>query len=612
MLLGLVVGLALLVSGAALGGEKTQAHPQPKVTFGLFKPRPGQGVHGQRPFATCSSNCSFPEGNIGLILNVTDSPCDGSYSFDVDPGDGTGLITNIPITGTCDTSQNPSVFTGSGSTTHLYSDESSGAYTVTFYWHDPDVGVIPGSLSLTLTEGDSMTGQGINISFTPGAQFTKQLATFTDTGLNGYTAPASDMFPTVDWGDGSPPGSTLDATVSVSGSGGTFTVTGTHTYSSSGPWLITITLQDDQPGTALPKTHAKASVRTFTASPTTDVLAGSSISYQGSGFDGSGSPIVIGWDDLLDPVVKTTLPAQTSFTGTQTATFAHPVADPTKACMANLTATQDGATDTLQISGTQQQVVLADRNILRLVNGQAQQIHPPDYTCHGEQVGANRQPIDLLTEILRQGYQLPGGAEAVLAAQDFPAGPGGADGSTVPVVGYVNRGELLHGVMRIARGATLCLPLGPSFGAPPSPNRVGFTYGSMTIPPSDQGPFRAGTIGSSCASSAPTGTGVDVVDTYGPGCQGAASIPPGTHRGPLTVDGIACVQGSLKIAGDLRFGGGSSILEVIGNLTVTGDISGIGTLFVNGGTVIQGSFEAWQTDDQLLIAAGGDVMVGKD
>jgi hypothetical protein len=605
-LLAAVVAAALVASGSAFGSANGR---HSSISIGAAPTTAGRGRVGPKPFDSCLSNCSFPEGPIALTVNLTDSPCDGSYSFDVDPGDGSGLITSVPITGSCDTSQNPSVFTGSGSVTHLYTDESNGALTVTFSVDDPDVGVVPASLSLTLTEGDSLVGQGQNFTVKPGVQFTKQLATFTDTPANGYTAPASDMFPTVDWGDGSPPGSTLDGTVSLSEDGETFTVTGTHTYSGQGPWLLTVKLEDDQPGTAVNQAFDQVKVRVFTATPTTDVEANSAVDYAGSGFDASGGPITIGWNDLVDPVQNTKLPAATTFNGSQTAVFGHPISDPDTACTARLTATQ-GPTDTVDVSGIKDAVVLAQRNFYRVVDGQGQPVKPPDYWCDGEQAGTPPgSAFDLLWDIVRAGAPSPAGnKQAEIAAQSYAT-----DGVTVPVIARTDFGRGFNPgeVMQVAPGATVCLPLGYAQG-PPGFLRLSTLYGSMTIPPSSDGPFKAGLVGSRCLSSAPHGTGTDVLSDFcdTPGIQ---LISPGIHTGNLVISGRVCLNGegtrSLTVVGDLELD--QAILGITGNLTVAGSVRGVGALKVDGGTTIGGSFKV-ESDQNAVMFAGGDFVVGSE
>jgi len=77
------------------------------------------------------------------------------------------------------------------------------------------------------------------------------VAVFTDTNTAGV---ASDFTATIDWGDGTTTAGT------VSGGGGTFTVSGTHTYATSGTFNVVVTLTDDPPGTATATTTSTANV----------------------------------------------------------------------------------------------------------------------------------------------------------------------------------------------------------------------------------------------------------------------------------------------------------------------------------------------------------------
>jgi hypothetical protein len=73
---------------------------------------------------------------------------------------------------------------------------------------------------------------------------------------------AGDFAATIDWGDGT-------ATAgSVSGSAGSFTVSGSHTYAAPGTDTVTVTLADDAPGTA-----------TATATSTATVVPASTVSF---------------------------------------------------------------------------------------------------------------------------------------------------------------------------------------------------------------------------------------------------------------------------------------------------------------------------------------------
>ncbi len=90
---------------------------------------------------------------------------------------------------------------------------------------------------------DTVTAAPVTIApQTTGASFTVPVATFTDTNTS---APATSFTATIDWGDGSP-----STTGVVTGSGGTFTVAGTHTYAAHGTYTVTVNISSLGGGSA--------------------------------------------------------------------------------------------------------------------------------------------------------------------------------------------------------------------------------------------------------------------------------------------------------------------------------------------------------------------------
>src|SRR5205085_12357535 len=74
-----------------------------------------------------------------------------------------------------------------------------------------------------------------------GQAFSGTVASFTDS----YVAsPATDFVATILWGD------KTTSTGMVSGSHGSFTVAGSHTYSSAGSFIVSVTLAEKAPGSA--------------------------------------------------------------------------------------------------------------------------------------------------------------------------------------------------------------------------------------------------------------------------------------------------------------------------------------------------------------------------
>jgi hypothetical protein len=192
---------------------------------------------------------STPESSAfsGPVATFTDTDASkpaSDYTATVDWGDGT--TTPGTITG------------GSGSFTvsdsHTYADEGSLALAVAVTAPDP-VGSVTATAgaSATVSEIDNLTaGSPVTFSANQGASFSGPVASFTDSAYP--TNVASDFTATIDWGDGT----TTPATISAAGS--TFTVSGTHTYTGSGAYGVTVGLADSAPGTDSAVAHSTATV----------------------------------------------------------------------------------------------------------------------------------------------------------------------------------------------------------------------------------------------------------------------------------------------------------------------------------------------------------------
>lgn len=137
---------------------------------------------------------------------------------------GTGSDT---VTGTSFSTTEGSTFTGSVAPfTESYSGADASDFTATINWGD-------GTTS-TGTEGDDLTAIGTT--------FTGTVATLTDMFTDNS---ASDFTVTIDWGEGA---TSLGA---ISGSGGSFTMTGSHTCTTDrGAVPVLVRISADCPGTA--------------------------------------------------------------------------------------------------------------------------------------------------------------------------------------------------------------------------------------------------------------------------------------------------------------------------------------------------------------------------
>src|SRR5262249_23135577 len=107
--------------------------------------------------------------------------------------------------------------------------------------------------SVAVAENDALTGHSAaTINASTGQTLSNVVvATFTDTDT---TTTAADLAATINWGDGATTAGT------VTGSNGSFTGSGTHTYAAPGQDTISVSLADDAPGTAIGNAQTTASV----------------------------------------------------------------------------------------------------------------------------------------------------------------------------------------------------------------------------------------------------------------------------------------------------------------------------------------------------------------
>jgi hypothetical protein len=151
-----------------------------------------------------------------------------SFTATINWGDG------VSSTGTVSGSNGS--FTVDGG--HTYADEGNDTAIVTVTrTADQAISTFIGTVSVA--EGDVLTGQTITV--TPNTGQTSIAATFSDTDA---VSPANDFTASIDWGDGTITSGT------VSGGNGSFTVDGSHAYTSPPPFDAAVTLIDDPPGTA--------------------------------------------------------------------------------------------------------------------------------------------------------------------------------------------------------------------------------------------------------------------------------------------------------------------------------------------------------------------------
>ncbi|HVX16023.1 MAG TPA: DUF4214 domain-containing protein [Pirellulales bacterium] len=196
---------------------------------------------------TSGQNINTTEGTPLTGINVATFEDPGStdpasdYTATIDWGDGTTTAGSITGSG--------GNYTVTGD--HTYTDELNGSYLVTVAEPDANFTLGPISSSVTVADADSGTVTASPISATEGHTFSGLVATFADT----YTGQvASDLSASIDWGDGTV------TTGTVSGSGGDFTISGSHAYADEGNYTVTTTVSDDSPGTFTATATAIAAV----------------------------------------------------------------------------------------------------------------------------------------------------------------------------------------------------------------------------------------------------------------------------------------------------------------------------------------------------------------
>jgi hypothetical protein len=213
--------------------------------------------------ATASSaTLSTTEGATasGVVATFTDTASpDAASAFAATINWGDGTTDTATVTGSA------GAFTVNGS--HSYSDEGNFHVLVTVTETGVADSTSTASFTAQVADADSLTGTGSTVAATEGTAFTSTgLATFTDTLANS----ASDFIGTIDWGDGT------SSTGTISGSAGSFTVDGVHTYADEGNFTIVTTLTDvDDDGSGM-------ATATATATSTANVAEGDVLTGTGA------------------------------------------------------------------------------------------------------------------------------------------------------------------------------------------------------------------------------------------------------------------------------------------------------------------------------------------
>src|SRR5260370_29770163 len=134
--------------------------------------------------------------------------------------------------------------------TNTYAEE--GTYTITVTLLD-EGGSSTTATSMATVADAALSDFGTSFSGTTGLAVTDiPVAFFTDAG---GPEPVGNYTVSIDWGDGTNP----DPTGNISVSGSLFSVAGTHTYTTSGAFTVSVTIQDDGGSSITSTTNAMIS-----------------------------------------------------------------------------------------------------------------------------------------------------------------------------------------------------------------------------------------------------------------------------------------------------------------------------------------------------------------
>jgi hypothetical protein len=172
-------------------------------------------------------------GTVATFSDVNTNAAATDFSATINWGDGSSTAGTV--------SGSSGHFTVSSS--HTYAEEGTKVVTATLSDNAPGTATATATGAAKVADA-SLSATAVNLPVSQGdVESNVTLATFTDANSS---APSSDFTATVDWGDGS----SSDQQATVTGTGGTFTVTGSHTYANPGHYSLTVAIQDQGGGKA--------------------------------------------------------------------------------------------------------------------------------------------------------------------------------------------------------------------------------------------------------------------------------------------------------------------------------------------------------------------------
>jgi hypothetical protein len=170
-------------------------------------------------------------GQVASFTNTDTSTNASNYTATVDWGDGTS-----PSTGTV--TGGPGSFTVTAG--HTYTKPGSYPVKVTITGGDDPTTTASNTVTATVSSPPTLTVAGRGTLELPTETLSGTLATVH---YATASAPAGGFTAVINWGDGTA------GTGTLAGSGGNYTVTGSHTYSGAGPYQMRVTVTDPANGT---------------------------------------------------------------------------------------------------------------------------------------------------------------------------------------------------------------------------------------------------------------------------------------------------------------------------------------------------------------------------
>ena len=127
-------------------------------------------------------------------------------------------------------------------------------------------------VTLAITD-QAIAASGRDVSAIEGQSFSGAVATFSDAD---QSSAAADYSASINWGDGTPP-----TAGTISGSGGSFAVSGSHTYAEEGSYVITVVVTDVDNSSSTATAHGSATVADAKLTAVPACTGTSTVAYAG-------------------------------------------------------------------------------------------------------------------------------------------------------------------------------------------------------------------------------------------------------------------------------------------------------------------------------------------